>query len=516
MRSLPAGRVAEYGLLGLLALYGTLPLVAMLRHAAGADLVFAGADGPFVADQFQYMSWVREYGGHLLASNTLDVVPSDRVFFHPMFFLSGLGVRLGLSVELMHMLWKPVAIVALFLGFRAYVRRFVEGPGAQLAALALALFFASPLSALVGWGSIATPGRGDDVIVAAGEAFPAALLWGYLPAALSVALMPVFLLGVERIARVPRPAPRDLAWVSAAGALASWLHPWQGQVLVIVAVGAVALERFPRRHWILALPVGATAAPLFYYFALSRLDPDWELAQRANELEGQLPLWAALVALAPLLAVGALGLRTMGRSLGDRMLLLWLPAALLVLVALSPSFPQHALEGLSLPLAVLAVRAAGRLARPRAALTALAVALTLPGAAYWLDWMRDTVSAGGQAHYLEPGERAAFAFLDAEGEPGAVLADGYLGPLVPAKTGRATWVGHPSWTRDFHERARRSSELFDGRLDRADAGRLLRESQATFVLVDCDSAATAAAALRPFTVEPRRFGCATLYRVAAR
>lgn len=516
MSSPRLARWAEYGLLTVLALYGTLPLIAMLRHAAGADLVFGGADGPFVADQFQYMTWIREYGEHLLAANTLDVVPSDRVFFHPMFFLSGLGVRAGMSVELTYLLWKPAAIVALFVGFRAYVRRFVDGAWARVSALAVALFFASPLSALVDWGSIGSADRRGDLIVGAGEAFPASLLWGYLPAAISVALMPLFLLGVERIARSETSSVRDLVLVSLCGALASWLHPWQGEVLVLIVVGAVALERFPRRRSILAVPVAATTAPLLYYFALSRVDSDWELAQQANELQGQLPLWAALVALAPLLAVAAFGLRTMSASLGDRMLLIWIPAALLVLVALSPSFPQHALEGLSLPLAILAVRALARVPRHAAVAAAVALALTVPGMAWWLDWFRDTVDAGGQAHYLEEGERDAFEYLASERSPGAVLTDAHLGPLIPAKTGRHTWVGHPSWSRDFDERTRQSAALLDGQLPRAKARRLVESSRARFVLVDCASARTARAALRPLVAEARRFGCATVYRVAAR
>jgi hypothetical protein len=149
-------------------------------------------------------------------------------------------------------------------------------------------------------------------------------------------------------------------------------------------------------------------------------------------------------------------------------------------------------------------------------MAALAVVLTVPGMAWWLDWMRDTVDADVQAHYLERGERDALRHLASGGAPGAVLADGYLGPLVPAKTGRRTWVGHPSWTRDFDERARLAAALFDGRLPPAEAERVVRGSRATYVLVDCDSAPTAAAVLRPLAADRRRFGCASVYRVAAR
>ena len=335
-------RLGEAGVLAVLVALGVGPLVAMLLHAAGDDgLVFAGADGPFAADQFQYFAWIREYASSLLADNDLDLAPSDRVFLHPMFLLSGLGVRLGLSVELAFQLWKPVAIAALFLGARAYVRRFVPEPGARVAALAIALLFASPALLLVG----------DDVIGASGEMFPAAQLWGYLPAAISIGLMPLFLLRIERLDR-----PRALPVACVLGAIVSWLHPWQGQVVLVTVVAAALVLRRRDLPWArLAVACAATLAPLLYYFVLSLTDPSWELAAEANEAIGRLPVWTVLVALLPLAVPAALGVRRPD-TLGEAMLLVWAPASVLVFLFLSPSFAQHALEGVSIPLAVLAIR----------------------------------------------------------------------------------------------------------------------------------------------------------------
>ncbi|MGG7382776.1 hypothetical protein ACQ7B2_29880, partial [Escherichia coli] len=90
--------------------------------------------------------------------------------------------------------------------------------------------------------------------------FPAAQLWGYLPAAISVGLMPLFLVGLERLDR--RSA---LPAVCACGAIVSWLHPWQGQVLLVTVLGAIALLRgrgAPLRR--VAIACAATLAPLLY------------------------------------------------------------------------------------------------------------------------------------------------------------------------------------------------------------------------------------------------------------
>ena len=427
-------------MLAVLVALGVGPLVLMLLHAAAEDLVFTGADGPFAGDQFQYFAWIREYSQSLLADNDLDLEPSDRVFLHPLFLLSGLGVRAGLSVELAYQLWKPVAIAVLFVGARAYVARFVEEGWRRGLALAVALFFASPAVLVFG----------DDVLGATGEMFGASPLWGYLPTAIAVGLMPLFLLAVERDA---------FARAALCGLLASWLHPWQGQVLLVTLAIAVAVTRGRgARLGPLAVVGAATLAPLLYYFLLSRADPSWELAAEANEAIGDPALWTVVVAVLPLAALAALGVRRPD-NLGDAMLLAWPPASVLVFLLFSPSFPQHALEGIAIPLAVLAARAASR---PPVAALAAAV-LVVPGTIYLLDWFNDTVEAPGQAHYISRAEQRALDFLEDAPEPGGVITTARLGALIPSATGRRTWVGHPSWTRDYAERARLVEASLAGR-----------------------------------------------------
>lgn len=505
------GRAADVAIFVALALLSVAPLVAMLRHAALKDLVFQGSDGPFAADQFQYMTWIRQFGEGTLAANRYDTVASDKVFLHPMFALSGLAWAAGASMALAYLLWKPVAVVGLFFGFRAYVRRFVEGTTERAVALAVALFFATPVVAIWWWGDVDS--RLDEVFSLSGESFPAGLTWGYIPAAISVALMPPFLLGAERLVREPGNR-RLLVGTTLAGLISSWLHPWQGEILVVCVLGALVLEReLLRERLVLAIPLAGAVAPLAYYFLLSRLDPAWDVAQASTAAGGDVALWIVLLGLAPLALPALFGVRGVTVDLGERMLRIWPLAALAVYLVLSPSFPQHAFEGISLPLAIFAVRALAPLRR-RAIAVAVAVAvLTLPGIAAVLDAMEETVGAGLQAHYIQPDEEDALAYLDDAAEPGGVLATPYLAPLVPVHTDRQTWVAHPSWTEDFDVRLREASELFAGRLPRARAIELVRSSRTRFLLRDCGSPRGPIEALRPVVVPEREFGCAGVYRI---
>jgi hypothetical protein len=506
-------RLAEGAILVALTLVSIAPLVAMLRHAATHDLVFQGADGPFAADQFQYMTWIRQLGDGMLASNRLDTAASDHVFFHPMFALSGLAWAAGAGMALAYLLWKPVAILGLFLGFRAYVRRFVAGGAERAVALVVALFFATPVLALWWWGDIGSDEKLAELFSLGGESLPVGLTWGYIPAAISVALMPPFLLGIERLAREPGNR-RLLVGTTLAGLISSWLHPWQGEILVVCVVGALALERaLLRERLVLAVPLAGTAAPLVYYFLLSRLDPAWDVAQASTAEGGDVALWIVALGLAPLALPALFGVRGVPVDLGERMLRIWPLAALAVYLVLSPSFPQHAFEGISLPLAIFAVRALAPLRR-RALLVAAAVALlTLPGIAALLDSIEETVGRGSQAHYIQPDEEDALAYLDDAAEPGAVLATPYLAPLVPVHTDRHTWVAHPSWTEDFDGRLRDVNELFAGLLPRARALELVRSSRTRFLLRDCGTPRGPVEALRPVVVAEREFGCAGVYRV---
>jgi hypothetical protein len=451
----------------------------------------------------------------------MDVAPSDAVWLNPLWLLSGLAWRLGLGIQLSFLLLKPLALLVLYGGFLAYVRRMVDEPGRRLAALALGLFFVTPAYPLLEWGHLGSA-TGQGVV--RGLAYfmsPAMSLWGYFHIAIAVGLMPVFVLAVERLLEPDRRAPgRRARFYGAAAALAglvaSWLHPWQGITLLGILLAVAVWSRSVRRATILAGPALATAAPLVYYVVLSRTDPSW---MRGNELLHPAHYWRwVAVALAPLAIpalIGAFERRRRSLDAAEVMLLAWPVAALATFAALQHSFIYHAFSGISLPLAVLAVRI--RLGTPlrMAVLVAGLVVLTVPGLVKAGKTLHATLATASLPTYLDEGEAAALGYLDRAPRDGPVLSALYLGQAVPGHTGRHTYIAHPSWTPDFPQRYARTERLFAGRMPAPQARALVRRSGAAFVLADCRARRDLRPLLGPLVVQVRRFGCATVYELTA-
>jgi hypothetical protein len=506
---------AEIAVLGALAVWGLAPVILMIVHALAAHARLTGADGPIGADQLQYLSWARDGGSHGLASNLFDLSPSAHVFAQPLFTLSGLLWRLGLPLQLAYLLWKPVAVVALFLGARAWSGRFFPTqPAARMAASILTLFLFTPITALAAWATIGSAGTRSNLLQVAGELFPAGELWGYLPSALAVALMPLALLATERaLVRGRLSSSSDRRSVSVAalgGMLVSWLHPWQGVTLLLILAGLAVWGG--RRDWpLLGIPALATLLPLVYYLLLSRLDSAWKLAAH-NELVPRLPAGVLLAGLGPLILVAALGYRRPAADPGERALLLWIPAGLLTYLIVD-SFSSHALESLSIPIAVLAVRGWERLRLPPAANVLAVAAVTLPGMAYDARAFRNVANSPIQEYYLSPSESRALDWVANSAPPGGVLAPTLFANAVPSQTGRSVWVGHQFWSRDYPARSRAAEALFDGRLSSLQARILVLDSGARVLIGDCAHSLDLEPPLRPILAATHRFGCATVYVV---
>jgi hypothetical protein len=502
---------AEVATLVLVAIWGLAPLVVMLRHTGATGDVLAGGDAPFPADQLQYLSWIREAGDHVLAGNRFDLPPGDHVFLHPMFLPSGLLWKLGLGIEAAYLVWKPVAILALFAGFALFVRRTVVGPRARTAALLLSLFYIPATAKLLDWIGIGSAGALSNLSGLLGETFPAGQLWGYLPTTIAVGAMPLYLLAIERGLARPR-AGRWLAGAAVAGFVAAWLHPWQGEVLILVTLGLLAWGRLRRELLPLLVPLGATALPFLYYFALSRLDDAWEVAQRQQEV-GHASLWVVLAVLLPLIPLAVVGAPRRPVTVSDRALILWPVAMLATYWVLSPSVPAHSLEGISLPLGVLSVRGWQVLRLPAPAGAVAVAVLALPGAYFAADTLRDAVRSRAQPNYLTADDARALRILERDPRPGGVFADPRIATAVPAFSGRAVWAGHPSWTRDFQQRYGQAGLLFGGGLRGAAAERLLQRSGARFALAACGTGGDLRTSAPATVVGRRRVGCATIYEL---
>ncbi len=521
---LPRPRGADWIVLTALLALALAPLAGLLVRVWTQGGVVTGGDGFLVADPLQYLNWLRESGEHGAAGNLYDLAPGPRPFVHPLILLSGGLHRLGLGVAAAYLAWKPAAVLALFAGAFAWAGRFLVRAGDRRLAVVLALFFASPVAALVGWAGIGGGPTKFDVDFISGELWTGTYLWGYLFTAIGVGVMPLGLLAYERGRDGGGGRARALA--AALGLFVAWLQPWQGITFALILVAAEFLTwRRARRRVAAAardlVPVlTATALPLVYYLLLSRYDSAWELAGIVNDF-GRWPLWVTVAGLAPIALPALLAYRLPAPSFGDLALRIWPIAGLVVFYQPAGTFPFHAFQGLALPLAVLGVLAVrdalGERSLPIAAVLAVCALLIVPGSLYRADELRGAVSAGRQPFFLEPDERDALRWIEAAPERGGVLTPVYSGLLIPAYTGRETWIGAGSWTPDFARRQILTDRLFSGRMGPAEARRVVRESGARFVYADCHGRTDLTALLSPVvTGPPRRFGCARVWTVAGR
>jgi hypothetical protein len=491
------------------ALWSLVPFLVLFVGSSG---VFNGSDGLQVGDHMQYLGFIRDAGEHVLFSNRMDVVPDPHLFLHPVDAISGLLWRLGASIQLAFLIWKPVAVAAVLVGFVAYVRRLLApGRAAMAAALVLALFYFAPAGALAEWLG-AGPGFKFGTLVVSLEQYVAGYTWGGFPGAIAVGCVPLYLLAAERLLDPTRRAPgRSARWYAlaagAAGLLAGWLHPWQGITLLVISAGLVAWGRFDRRYLALALPAAMTAAPLLYFWILKHTDSSWAYVSLPNNFTHL--AWWLVVGLVPgLLAL--LGYPGRNLDLQERMLRLWPAAAVVVYFGLHSSWFYHAFIGVSLPLGILVVKGWHRLHLPRAVAVAAIAAVTIPGAVYNVIELRDARAD----HFFRGDERRALTYLDDAARPGVVLAPREpLGQAVPGFAGRNTYVGHYTWTPDYVNREKRATALFDGRMKRPEAYQLIRESRAVFLASDCRGRADLTPLLRPLLAHVQRIGCATVYEL---
>jgi hypothetical protein len=514
--------------------------------------VWTGTDGEFLADQMQYLAWIQDASHHVLASDLFVIHRTPADYFQPLIAISGGFTALGIPAYLVLLLWKPVAVLCAFFVIREYVRRFLTGLWERRAALVLGVFFGS-------WGVL-------------GDVWLPFWSWGYPFGLIAIAALAGAILLYDR-AR----ADNRFTWAPGLlGALASSLHPWQGEVWILIVIAAEALLWGQSRRRLpavairpaaaepavvgasllardagepaapdaleegatpnpatasspvsLTLPIVtviATGVPLAYLAILGRVDLSWRLARVASH--HSFPLASILLALAPLLVGAAFTYRGRPRGFLSAATRLWPLAALAVYVVSATSLsatPLHAFAGITIPLGVLAVegvqRAGWRRLPGRRVLGALAVAaLTIPAAVYEMRIVPQyTAPALRNANFISHDMSRALAYLKADPEPGGVLTRAYLGVIVPAETDRNTYVGGCQWsTPHCARRVIGSSSLFGATMRPPAARAFVLGTAARFVLSGCNWSGDLATVLAPIIQSVRHFGCATVYEIRDR
>lgn len=503
----------EIGVLVALSGFSLVVLAALLTKGRA----ITGADGLLASDQLQYYTWIRQAAEHGLIGNEYDMAPDNRVFLHPGFLVSGVvHAVLGLTIPLSYLLWKPVAVGVLFWGALRYVRRLLPPGGARHCALILALLSVMPASPLVAWTDWGGNPRQYTFDFLSGELGSSQYLWGYLMTAIAVGLMPLALLWVEE---------RRLARGAVAALLITWLQPWQGgTLLLVIFVAELITWRRDRVRPPLGVPAvfAAGVAPAVYYAVLERTDAAWELAGQVNAAGSQAtwswPWWAIALTLAPLAVPAALAYRRRPEGWQEVAVRVWPFAALAVYLAPVGTFPYHSFQGMSIPLAVLAVQGVLLVwPRPRTWVVAACLfVMVVPGSIHKFTVAVNSIRAAGDPYFVFEGEQQALKALDDDPRPGGVLAPAYGGHMIPYKTGREVYVGALSWTPDWSARVAETNELFEGEMPPAEAQALARRSGARWVFVDCrPGLRDLRPVLGPVIAGVRQFGCATLYELRA-
>jgi hypothetical protein len=518
---------AEFALLAALVCWGLFPVVLLLIHAAdthtrltGADGL-VGADGELGGDQLQYLAWIRDASAHGLAADLFRLTDIRRVYLEPLFTISGGLYRLGVPLVVAYMVFKPIAIGALGIGAIAWARRmFGDRAGARAATVALSLFLATPGADLLGWTHVGKGGLAFPLFLLGSELHGADKIWGYVPSAIALGLMPIALLATERalaIAASQRPSRAGragpLALATAAALIASWLHPWQGVTLILILAGLAALRR-GRGATTLAAPAIAAALPLAYYYVLSHADPAWSLAS-TYEATKRAPAITLIVGFGPLALIAAPGLRRPRGEMIEQALLLWI-AATFVNYFVNDSFPPHAYQGLAFPFSVLAVRGFQRLRLP-AIVGWLAVGLlTIPGMVSDARKLIRTFDRPLVQYYLPHDDVAALSWVTHHAPPGGVLAPTPFASVIPSQTGRAVWVGNGYWSLHYPEQSKLVQRLFRGHMRTTVARSFVASTGARILVADCDHRADLSKALGPMLASTHTFGCVRVYVLSPR
>jgi hypothetical protein len=512
----------EWGVLALMLALSLWVVGSDIRQAIVHDQVWTHTDGFFSGDQLQYLSWIQSSAQHGLISNLFVLRPTPADYFQPAIIVSGLLVRLGMPAWLALLLWKPVAVIGLFAAVRALAHRLFERRADRRVALVLGLLFGS-LSAV--YGSLGV----------VGDMMPMWLSWGYPFALMAVALIVVALLRYDRARSAGR-----VSWTPGLlGALAGTVHPWQTELMLLILAFAElcrapatlrALRGRPLREWLrdprLALPLITMAVmlvPLVYYVALGHFDITWKLARQASK--HGFSFAAVAIAAAPLAVFAALGYRGRPASFLELLVRAWTPAALLIYVLSVTTLgatPLHAVDGLSIPLAMLAVlgvrrTALHRIPRGRAVAVAAVLLGTVPANVYTLSYAhRYTDKAPGNANYVSHDEQHALDYLASDPTAGGVLSRFYLGEALPGLTGRNGFTGDCIWSEPrCLDRASAADSLLAGRMSPPAARRFVRQSGARFLLAGCDGHVNLRRWLGSMIVSQRRFGCADVYQLVA-
>ncbi len=206
--------------IGALALFAGLSIWVLgydLWQVGQSGRVWTGTDGIFPGDQLQYMAWVRDASHHVLISDTYVLRGTPHDYLEPLFALAGGLTALGLAPWVALLVFQPLAVAAICFAVLTYLHRGLSGRWERRVALILALFSGPFVVLIAPFGPVA-------------DEWVSFWTWGYLPAVFALAALVGALVAYDRAVKLSR-----TLWLAPLlGLLASWLHPWQGEELLLI------------------------------------------------------------------------------------------------------------------------------------------------------------------------------------------------------------------------------------------------------------------------------------------
>ena len=312
--------------------------------------------------------------------------------------------------------------------------------------------------------------------------------------------------------------------------LCAWLQPWRARRLsssCSAANSACDLAGKPTQLRVSGVTLGAAALPLFYYFLLGHFDPSWKLADQADSQQlPSLPTYNLILSLLPLLIFAALAYWRYQNGFQFLTARVWPICAVGVLYMIAitgvGTFPKHALQGIGVPLTILAVCGVAAIPGPlqsrswTAVISIFVAGLIIAPIGHELQQVENLGSPsilGAEPFFLRSAEADALRYLANSPQPGSVLSTVYLGQIVPAETGRPTWVGIYSFTPAYAQRVDEAARLFSGQMTKGAAVAFVRATGVKFLLSDCSHPQTLSSLLGPDLQATIHFGCASVYMV---
>ncbi len=447
-----------------------------------------------VPDHTQYFSWMHDLAQANLVPNRLTPEPNRAIFFNLLWWMLGrLGRLLNAGYPVMYQLLRFAgAVLFLLLAYRVCGWFLSDRRQRRLAFLIIAL------TSGFGWVLILlkyTLAKGQlplplDVYIAEGNTFLDIMAYPhFMAAALYIFVFDLMLRGRAR---------GRLIYAIFAGLVALFLG-WQHAYDLVLVYGIlgfyVVLKILRDRRLPVYLIYGGLILgliswwPAIYSVLLTRADPVWKqvLAQFANAgvytpPPWQLPILLGIPLLIALLTVILRNpLRLRGWSDNDLFLLAWLVGNLL-LIYIPTDFQIHMLNGIQVPIAILAASGFYRYILPnlerlysrlkagaqgnaawlsRASVAFLLLAI-LPTNLYLWSWRFFELSQHTYPYYLYKDEISAFSWLSENGSINdVVLSSLMIGQYVPMMTGKHAFLAHWAQTLDFYGKQKLVQEFFN-------------------------------------------------------